>query len=292
MKPSSSRAVWLYILTMVIYGSIGVFRRFIPLSSGALAFIRGLVGGVCLLGFVKLRGGKLFFGLSKRGILLLILSGAMLGINWMLLFEAYNHTTVAVATLCYYMQPTFLILLSPLVFREALTLRKGLCAAVAVGGMTLVSGVFGGSAAESSLAGILFGLGAAALYTAIVILNKKLAVENAYGQTVIQLLSAAAVMVPYLLLTESACAFPTDPVALLMIAVVGIVHTGVAYAMYFSSIGKLPSQTVAVLGYIDPVVALLLSALLLREPMTVWQTAGAVMILLATAVSEHRSQRT
>ncbi len=286
MKPSS-RAVLPFVLTMVIYGSIGVFRRFIPLSSGALAFVRGLIGGLFLLLPVKLRGGKVSEGMPKKTVLWLMLAGAMLGLNWMLLFEAYNHTTVAVATLCYYMQPTFLILLSPVVFGEALTLKKGLCAAAAVLGMTLVSGVVSGEPIGNTAAlGILFGLGAAALYTAIVILNKKLNVSNAYGQTVIELLSAAAVMLPYLLVTEQT-AVPIDLTAVLLIAVVGIVHTGVAYAMYFGSIGHLPSQTVAVLSYIDPVVALLLSFLVLQEPMSPLQTVGAVMLLTATCLAER-----
>lgn len=292
MKSPSTRAPLMYILAMTVYGSIGVFRRFIPLSSSALAFVRGLIGGVFMLAFTKLRGGTVFGGISKKTALLLMLAGGMIGLNWMLLFEAYNHTTVAVATLCYYMQPTLLILLSPLVFKEALTLKKGVCATAAVLGMTLVSGVLGGEPLGSSAGlGILFGLGAAALYTVIVILNKKLAVENAYGQTTIELLSAAVVMIPYLLLTETAFPFPTDATALCLIAVVGVVHTGIAYAMYFGSIGRLSSQTVAVLGYIDPVVALCLSVVVLHEPMAPLQAIGAVMILTATLVSELRITR-
>jgi len=216
-----------------------------------------------------------------------MLSGVTLGINWILLFEAYNHTTVATATLCYYMQPTILILLSPLLFKERLTLRKGLCALISVGGMVAVSGVLSGTpVGADDLMGMVFGLGAAVLYAVTVILNKKNPVDNVYGKTIVQLFSSTVVLIPYVLLTDSGISSPLSGTALVMIAVVGIVHTGMAYALYFGSLKGLSSQSVAVLGYIDPVVALVLSAVLLREAMTLLQLVGAGLILVSALVSE------
>ena len=134
------RSVWMIISSMFIFGTIGVFRRYLPLSSAFLAFSRGLLGGLALLAFIKLRRGAMTKKLPARTTGWLVLTGALIGINWMLLFEAYNHTTVAVATLCYYMQPTIVVLLSPLFFREKLGARKLICAAAAIAGMVLVSG--------------------------------------------------------------------------------------------------------------------------------------------------------
>lgn len=277
----------MFVSAMLIYGTIGVFRKFIPLSSAALAFSRGLVGGLCLMLWVLLRGGSLKLGISRKRVCLLCVAGVAMGANWILLFEAYNYTTVAVATLCYYMQPTILILLSPVLFRERLTLKKGLCALVSVMGMVLVSGVADGVGLGSNGGkGVFLGLGAAALYALVVILNKKNPVENAQGKTVVQLFSAAVLLIPYLLLTEKPGEYSLDWGSGVLILAVCIVHTGIAYAMYFGSVQRLPAQTVAVLSYIDPIVALILGAAFLREPMSVFQLLGGVLILGATAVSE------
>lgn len=278
---------FLLISAMVIYGSIGIFRRSIPLSSGALAFARGLIGGIFLLIWVKLTGGSLKLGISRKKLVMLFATGVVLGLNWVLLFEAYNHTTVAVATLCYYMQPTLLILLSPLVFRERLTAKKGICAGISVAGMVLVSGALDGTAVgREDMQGILYGLAAAVLYTVVIILNKKNPMENLYGKTVAQLLFSAVVLLPYLLLTDQPGGVSMNATAVIMLLVVCIVHTGIAYAMYFTGVQRLPSQTVAVLSYIDPVVAMLLSGIILKEPMSAGELVGGVMILGAAVVSE------
>ena len=131
-RKTQTTSLMMLTASMVIYGTIGIFRRSIPLSSGMLACVRGLLGSAFLCAFVKLRGGTLRHGMARRDFKLLVLSGAMIGINWIFLFEAFNYTTVAAATLCYYMQPTIVILLSPLLLNEKLTRKKLLCAAAAI----------------------------------------------------------------------------------------------------------------------------------------------------------------
>ena len=288
MKTSSRTSYLLYILAMTIYGSIGIFRKYIPLSSGLLVFARGLVGGLFLLGFVKCRGGSLKLGASKKTWVLLLLTGLALGANWILLFEAFRFTSVSVATLCYYMQPTILILLSPVLFKEKITVKKGICALVAVLGMVCVSGVIDApdTMGSSDLLGIGLGLGAAVFYAVVIILNKKTPLENVYGKTIVELLSSAVILIPYLLLTENFSAISLDPVAIVMVLVVGILHTGVAYAMYFGSIQSLPSQTVAVLSYIDPILALFLSFAILGESMSLLQLGGAILIIGSALLCE------
>lgn len=281
------RAYWMYIASLLIVGTIGAVRRYIPLSSGLLAFVRGLIGGLSLLVFVKLRGRRVLGGIDRKKLAWLVLTGAALGFNWMLLFEAYNYTTVAVATLCYYFEPTILLLLSPLLFKERLSGKKLLCALLAILGMVLVSGVVeqGGLRGEQ-LRGVLCGLGAACFYTAVVILNKKIRDVDPYGRTIVQLFSAALVLLPYLLLTEKPGGIRLNAGLIGLLLLVGVVYTGLVYALYFGSMPNLRAQTIAILSYLDPVVALLVSALLLGERLTLAGMLGAVLILGAAILSE------
>ncbi|MBR0266213.1 MAG: EamA family transporter [Clostridia bacterium] len=282
----------MFIASMLIFGTIGVFRRYIPVSSAFLAFFRGILGGLCILLFLRLRRQPSGEKIPRRVLPVLILTGALIGFNWMLLFEAFNHTTVAVATLCYYMAPTVVMLLSPLLFREKLTPLKAACAAAAIAGMVLVSGVFeNGGVQGSQLRGVLLGLGAALIYATVIILNKKLPGIDAYRKTTVQLLSAGTVMIPYLFLTGG---FRMEGItfgAVALLLVVGIVHTGLAYVLYFGGMERLRVQTVAILSYIDPVSALLFSALLLKEPLTLLNGIGAVLIIGSAMVSELRKAK-
>lgn len=272
--------------SMLIFGTLGVVRRYVPLSSAMLALCRGALGSVFLLLFVLVRGGKLKLP-ERKATLWLVLTGAIMGLNWMLLFEAYSYTTVAAATMCYYMQPTIVILLSPLVLRERLSGRKLACAAAAIVGMLFVSGVLSGGIGQvRDIRGIAFGLGAAALYAAVIILNKKVVVEDIYAKTVIQLAGAALVMIPYVLLTEGVPELTLTAADIGMVLLVGIVHTGITYALYFGSMQRLKAQTVAVMSYIDPVFALLLSAAVLHESLTPLGILGAVLIIGSAVISE------
>ena len=277
----------MFISSMLIFGTIGVFRRYIPLPSALLAFARGILGGLFLLVITLASRKSAVEKLSMRAVSALALTGALIGINWMLLFEAYNHTTVAVATLCYYMQPTIVILLSPFVFKEKLTPRKALCAAVSILGMVLVSGVLGeGEARHGDMPGILLGLAAAAFYAAVIILNKRIGSVDTYQRTTVQLLSAGIIMIPYLLLTGGMDGMAFSPLLLLLVLLVGIVHTGIAYALYFGGMNGLSVQTIAVLSYIDPVSALFFSAFLLKEPLSLLNVVGAILIIGSALVSE------
>jgi len=286
-QKNQTSAILTYIGSALVFGTIGIFRRYIPVSSAFLAFTRGILGGLFVLAYTKIRKKGSVSDIPRQKLLWLIISGAVMGINWMLLFEAYNYTTVATATLCYYMAPTIVILLSPLLFREKLGVKNSLCAAIAIAGMVLVSGMTEvGGVQAADFKGILFGLGAACFYAGVVVLNKLAPVEDAYQKTTIQLFSAAVVMVPYLLLTEDFTAITLNAFSVLMLLVVCIVHTGIAYALYFGSMNNLKAQSIAVLSYIDPVSALILSALLLHESLTVYGLIGAVLIIGSALGSE------
>lgn len=271
---------------MVIFGTIGVCRRFIPLPSGVLAFGRGIMGGVFLLAVRRIRGGRFCFGrIRKRNLVFLVITGVLIGINWILLFEAYSYTTVAIATLSYYMQPMIVILLSPIVLKEKLTAKHLLCVIISMAGMVLVSGVIGGGAV-GSLTGVALGLGAAVLYATVVLLNKKIEGVPVFEKTIIQLFSASAAMLPYLMVTGTLHTYELSIAETVLFLTVGIVHTGIAYTLYFGSIEVLPAKTCALMSYIDPVTAVILSALFLQEPMGATGILGTVMIIGSAVYSE------
>ena len=285
-RKNDPKSLLMLVTSMLIFGSIGIFRRSIPLPSAFLAFARGILGGLFILAFQN-RSGNRAKGKELPYFRTLVITGVLMGVNWILLFEAYNHTTVPIATLCYYMAPTIVVLLSPIVFGEPLTKKKILCAIAAVIGMVFVSGVTtGGSLKGGSSRGILLGLGAAVLYAAVVILNKKCGGIDAYQKTVIQLLSAGMVMVPYLLLSGGLVKLEFSATTIVLLLIVGIVHTGIAYLLYFGSIDGLRAQTVAIMSYVDPVSALLFSALFLNEPLNAAGIFGAILIIGSAVVSE------
>ena len=277
---------------MVIFGTIGLLRRLIDLPSAAITCCRGLLGCLFLFLLQCLRGRKPDWAALRPKLWLLLLSGGMIGFNWMLLFEAYRYTTVAAATLCYYMAPVLLIAASPVLFGERLTGGKLLCVVLAVFGMVLVSGVLDGGALPAGTGtGIALGLGAAVLYASVMIITKKLSALNAYDTTIVQLGAAGAVMIPYLLVTGELASVQISLRSVLLLLVVSIVHTGLPYAMYFGAIGRLPAQTVALMSYLDPITALLLSALVLHEHLSVFGMAGAALILGATVLSDLLDRR-
>lgn len=274
--------------SMCIFGTIGILRKYINLPSSVIALVRGAVGVVFLLCLVGMTGKKPDRRAIGENLPVLLLSGVFIGFNWILLFEAYCYTSVATATLSYYMAPVLVVLASPLVLKERLTGKKLLCVAAALVGMVLVSGVFqAGFSGISELKGVALGLGAAVLYASVILLNKKLGEISAYDKTIVQLGAAAIVLLPYTLLTEDMSALTLDGLGIALLLVAGIVHTGFAYALYFGSMKDLSGQTVALYSYIDPILAVLLSAVLLREPMTAGGIVGAVMILGAAFFSER-----
>lgn len=287
MNSIQSKSRNMFILSMCIFGTIGILRRYIPLSSSMVALVRGIIGSLFLMSVILLSKKNLDKNAIRKNLLLLSLSGIAIGFNWILLFEAYNYTSVATATLCYYLAPILVILASPFVLKEKMTPKKAVCTAVALLGMVLVSGVTeSGFSGAAELKGIFFGIGAAVLYAGVILTNKKMPAMPAYDKTIIQLTAASAALLPYVLLTEDWTAVSFAPVSVVLLLISGIVHTGLAYWLYFGAISNLPSHSVALLSYIDPVLAIVLSLVFLQEPMSIASGIGAVMILGAAFVCE------
>ena len=269
---------------MLVFGTIGLFVKNIGFPSSFISFARALTGSIFIALFMLFSG----HGLDKKSVFknlkLLIPSGIAMAFNWICLFEAYRFTGVAVVTLCYYMAPVIVVVLSPVFLKEKLTAINVTSVLAAVVGAVLISGVVSGSA--KSAKGMLFGLAAAALYSTVVMINKFVKNLSPIETTFVQLLTAAVTMIPYILLTEEVTAFVFDRRSVIFTLIVGVFHTGIVYMIYFSSVQKIPAQTTAVFSYIDPVTAIILSAVVLGERLDAVQLIGTFLILAATLFNE------
>ena len=288
-NPKTSRLCMIF--AMLVFGTVGIFVRHVSLPSSVIALVRGVIGTAFLLGLSALRRQKPDKTAVRANLLLLILSGVCIGFNWILLFEAYRYTTVATATLCYYLAPVFIILCSPFVLGEKLGIKRLLCVAGALMGMVLVSGAAGISDSRE-LVGVMFGVGAAVLYATAVLMNKKMGEISGFDRTLVQLASASAALLPYVLLTVKLGSLTLTRGSIIPLLVLGVVHTGVCYALYFLSLKDLSAQTSSILSYIDPVFAVVLSAVLLKEPMTAQTAIGAVLVLGSMLISELQLKKT
>ena len=268
-----------FIISMAIFGTIGLFVRMIPFPSSVISMCRGFFGAVFLIIYIVIAKKDFSFNSVKSNIFNLTVSGAVIGVNWILLFESYKYTSIAKATLCYYMAPVFIILISPFVFKEKITLEKGICVIVSFVGMLFISGVIGDiKISGGEIKGVLLGLSSAVAYSLIIIFNKKMKNIGALERTVIQLSVCGIVMFFYSLFGDlKRLEFTAAGMSIMLL--VCVIHTGLAYLFYFGSIGKIKAQSIAILSFVDPVVALIVSAVILREPTGIYGILGAVMII-------------
>lgn len=276
-------AVIKIILSMVIWGSLGLFVRNIPLSSIDIAFLRALIASIFLL-IIKLFTKKRIEKISLKDLLLLIFSGIIIALNWLLLFQSYKYTTIANATLIYYTAPIFVIILSPFVLKERITLKRLLSVLISLMGLALI--ISQNSSSVSSYnhpIGFLFGLSAAVLYASVVIINKKIKNFSGVDRTVIQISVSALFLLPFILFKNDIHINGIN--MLLTIIILGVLHTGIAYLLYFSSIEKVSAQKASLLSYIDPISAVLFGTLFLAEPLSTVQALGGGLILFSTMVN-------
>lgn len=272
------------VASMAIFGTLAPFVRLIPVSSGELALYRAVMASALIAILLLVTGRPVPFARIRGQLPLLLLSGMAMGVNWILLFEAYKRVTVSVATLSYYFAPVLVTLVCPLLFKERLTLKQVVCFVMSTAGLVLVTGI--GAGGSDRVGGILFALGAAVLYASVVVLNKFIRGVEGLHRTLLQFLAAAAVLLPYVLLTGGVTLGGMDAKGWLSLLAVGVIHTGLAYCLYFSALKNLPGQKAAILSYVDPLVAVLISVTVLGEPMTPWQALGGALILGFTLWNE------
>lgn len=271
---------------MAIFGTLGVFTRNIDVTSGELALYRAVLASLLIGAYLAIRGsGGFNFKQAGREVPLLLASGVAMGINWILLFQAYRYTTISAATLSYYFAPVIVTVASPFLFRERLTKKQIICFAMSTLGLALIVGA-GGGTETAGLAGIFFGLGAAVFYAAVILLNKFIKNVAGIQRTLLQLLAAVIVLLPYVAYSSGFNLQQLDGTGWACLLTVGLIHTGITYCLYFSALKDLTGQQAAILSYIDPLVAVVISVLILGEAMTMAQFIGGALILGFTLWNE------
>jgi len=280
------RAKLKIILSMVVFGTISVFVKNIPLSSGEISLFRAIIASLAIILWKHASGKKIPFSNIKADLHILFPSGAAMGFNWILLFQAYRYTTVSVATLSYYFAPVIVMVVSPFLFKEKLTMKQIFCFVMATIGLVLIIGVDGLEKSSKGMTGIGFGLGAAALYALVVILNKYIKRVTGTDRTLIQFFAAILVLIPYVMATTGVRVANLDYIGILNLLILGLIHTGLSYVLYFSSLKDLDGQEAAILSYIDPFVAVVVSVAILHESISPAQAIGGIMILGFTLLNE------
>jgi RarD protein len=278
-----------FILSMIIFGTIGLVVRYIDLSSSERALLSSFIGCLFLLLIFFMIKKKISWNLVKSNALFLILSGIALGGNWIFLYQSYDHTTIANATLGYYFAPVFVMILSPFVLREQLSIKKIVCIGVAIIGMLMIVGEGVSASRSDDILGLSFGLIAAAFYAVLLLLNKFIKDMGKLELTIIQLGTTTLLLMPYVFLTSGFGIFEVSSSSIPFILILGIINTGIGFWLFFSGMEKLKGQSIAMLSYVDPFVAILISAFILQEQMTIVQMLGGVLLLGSTFVSEIRS---
>lgn len=277
----------MYIVSLLIFGSNGVFASHIDMTSAEIVCMRTLIGSLALILVLLVSRTKLDWAVMKLEAFKLIAAGICLGVNWALLFEAYKLMSVSIATLTYYLAPIIVLILSPLLLREKQSARAYIGMGAAVVGLVLAVGLGDTSVTAT---GLIVGLGSAVFYAGLIIFNKKIDGVTGLPLTTIEMVIAACVMLPYVLLTGGHVGFPPDIEGTLYLIFLCLVNTGLACWLYFSSMNRLPARAVALFGYVDPVSALIFSAVFLGDRMGVLQIVGAVLVFAGAAFGQSKSK--
>ena len=291
------------LIAMLLWGSLGVFVKNISLDSVEIAFFRGIIGSVFLgiVLLIRMQNNKKLKQKSdepsnkleaedkntnKKSIIILIISGMAIGLNWVFLFNSYNYITVANATIVYYLAPVIVIFVSPIFLKEKLTSKKVVAVICAMCGLILIVKTNTSNVNIDLTSGIINAFIAACLYASVIILNKFIKNVDDYKKTFIQIFMASMVLLPWVIYRDK---IVFDSIkSIILILVLGIAHTGIAYCLYFSAMKDLKAQSIAILGYIDPVSSVVFSIFLLREPFSIYQLIGGVIILLSAIISEKK----
>ena len=272
-----------YLCALFLFGLNGIVASHIALSSYEIVFLRTLIGSILLICVFFLSRGRFHWKKYKQDFIFVVLSGFAMGASWMFLYEAYQQIGVSFASLLYYCGPVIVMIFSPLMFKEKLTMPKVVGFLIVLFGIMLVNGKM--TVSEGNRWGLLCGALSAVMYFFMVTLNKRshkiVGMENAVIQLTVSFLTVAVFVG-----IKQAFVIKVPTSSWPWILLLGLVNTGLGCYLYFSPLSKIPVQTVAIFGYIEPLSAVVFAALLLGEKMSALQYIGAVCIIGGAMIGE------
>ena len=274
------------IISMAVFGTIPIFVKNMALPAGEIALYRAVIASVTILLYKIIIDKGISLPKSKKELYILFLSGAAIGFSWILLFQAYNFTTISAATLSYYFAPSIVLIASTILFREKLTAIQIIYFIMATIGLIFIIGGDSFGLYNVDIKGIIFGLGAAALYATVVVLNKFIKTVTGIDKTFIQLVAASFVLIPYVSFTTGIHINSLNSVGIINLLILGVFHTGITYCLFFSSLRDLSGQEASILSYVDPLVAILVSVSFFGETISFIQITGGIMILGFSSMNE------
>ncbi|MEN6460544.1 MAG: DMT family transporter [Syntrophomonas sp.] len=266
---------------MLLWGSIGVFTRYIDVSPILLAFLRALIAIPALYIFHRINKNRSTINIKK--LIPFIISGFILGLAWVCLFSAFKNTSISIALLVYNMCPVYVLIFAPIILKEQLSKMQVMTVIGAfLGLLIIVSSAI--NAKDFNLIGLGFGIASGLLYASLVLINRMVKTEfDSSTITLIQMVSAAIVLLPFVILQGQLMYInKLDSLSILLILILGFVHTGVAYRLYFSTYKKLSAVTIVSYSYLEPVFGIILSVVMLGELISMNQIIGGVLILGST----------
>ncbi|WP_206459300.1 DMT family transporter [Anaerovorax sp. IOR16] len=275
-----------FVSAMLIFGSIGIFVKNINIPSAEIVQWRTIIGSIFLLLVFVIKKKPIDYTGVKRNWIPLIIAGIVLGGGWAFLFEAFQHTSVGVATMLYYCAPIIVFSLAPVIFKEKVTTQQVIGIAAAVIGMLIVNLV--GTRVGEFSSGALYALIAALLYAALMIVNKYIHEVSGLESTFVQLIVAALIMTIYCFATTGKLLYLPAGKDILLISILGILHTGIAFSMYITAMKHLSGQNISLFSYIDPASALIFAFIFLEESLKWYQILGAILIFGGTLFSQMK----
>ncbi len=275
---------FLLLFPTVMWGTIGVFVSVIDFTSTQIALMRTVFGSATLIILYIIGKKKLDKEKLRQNLPKLIVAGTCMAFNWIALFEAFKLISVSVATVIYYLAPAMVMAASPFIFKEKLTANKviGLCAALlGMGCVSLSAGI-----GEVSVLGLGIAFLGAVLYAIITMINKSIKTLSGYENAMVELTVAVIVLIPYNLFISREPWVMPDTISIASLVTIGVLHTGICYAMYYTAVQRVEAQTAAICSFSDPFTALFVSVIFLNESLTPIQIVGAILILGGAMIAE------
>ncbi|MEY2468759.1 MAG: hypothetical protein QOF21_1457 [Actinomycetota bacterium] len=278
-RTSRQRATLLLAATTTMWGTVPLIVRSVHVPSAAIVAARFWFAAVAL-GAVVLwarrvqppSGPPVWSVHRGRCVLVCV----VLAVHWMCEIAAYQRAPVGTVLFIIFLAPVGIAALAPRVLNEQLDRRTIAALALAVAGFAVMSGR---ALDASGGVGLALALVAAATFVVLVLLNKPLA--DAYGgirAAQIQMTGAGVLIAPVVLLSVH---LPSPQPSWLWLIVLGVVHTGLAIAVYLTALSVVGATTTGVLGYLEPATAVLWAWLVLHEQPAAVTLVGGAAILVA-----------